>query len=34
MLKEGFSNDGLHPNPQGYALMVPVAETAIEKALK
>jgi lysophospholipase L1-like esterase len=34
MLKEGFSNDGLHPNPQGYALLVPVAESAIEKALK
>jgi lysophospholipase L1-like esterase len=34
MLKEGFSNDGLHPNPQGYALMVPVAERAIEAALK
>ncbi len=32
--KEGFSNDGLHPNPQGYALMAPVAEVAIEKALK
>jgi lysophospholipase L1-like esterase len=34
MFKEGFSNDGLHPNSQGYALMVPVAEVAIEKALK
>jgi lysophospholipase L1-like esterase len=34
MFKEGFSNDGLHPNPQGYALMAPVAEAAIEKALK
>ncbi|HKV60292.1 MAG TPA: SGNH/GDSL hydrolase family protein [Candidatus Acidoferrum sp.] len=34
MLKEGLSNDGLHPNAQGYALMVPVAEAAIEKALK
>lgn len=29
--KEGFSNDGLHPNPQGYALMAPVVEAAIEK---
>src|ERR1700722_1838612 len=26
MFKEGFSNDGLHPNPQGFALMAPVAE--------
>ncbi len=34
MFKEGFSNDGLHPNPQGFALMAPVAEAAIEKALK
>jgi len=34
MLKEVLSNDGLHPNPQGYALMVPVVEAAIEKALK
>jgi lysophospholipase L1-like esterase len=34
MFKDGFSNDGLHPNPQGFALMAPVAEAAIEKALK
>jgi lysophospholipase L1-like esterase len=34
MLKEDLSNDGLHPNPQGYALMVPVVEAAIEKTLK
>jgi lysophospholipase L1-like esterase len=34
MLKEGFSDDGLHPNAQGYALMAPVAQAAIEKALK
>ena len=34
MLKEGFSEDGLHPNPKGYALMVPVANAAIEKALR
>jgi len=33
MLKEGFSADGLHPNDKGYALMVPVAEAAIAKAL-
>ena len=33
MFKEGFSNDGLHPNPQGFALMAPVVEAAIEKAL-
>ena len=34
MLKEGLSGDGLHPNKQGYVLMAPVAEAAIEKALK
>lgn len=34
MLKDGLSGDGLHPNKQGYALMAPVAQAAIEKALK
>jgi lysophospholipase L1-like esterase len=34
MLKEGYSNDGLHPNEKGYALMVPVASAAIEKAMR
>lgn len=33
MLKQGYSNDGLHPNDKGYALMAPVAEAAIEKAV-
>lgn len=33
MLKDGFSEDGLHPNVKGYALVAPVAEAAIEKAL-
>jgi len=33
MLKEGFSDDGLHPNDPGYALMAPVAEAAIARAL-
>lgn len=33
-LKEKLSGDGLHPNAQGYALMAPVAQAAIEKALK
>jgi len=33
-LKDGFSGDGLHPNPKGYELMVPVAEAAIKKALQ
>jgi lysophospholipase L1-like esterase len=34
MLKDGYSNDGLHPNDRGFALLAPVAEAAIEKALK
>ena len=33
-LKDGFSNDGLHPNDKGYDLMAPVAEAAIQKALR
>jgi lysophospholipase L1-like esterase len=34
MLKEELSDDGLHPNAKGYALMTPVAAAAIEKAMK
>jgi lysophospholipase L1-like esterase len=34
MLKEGYSGDGVHPNNKGYGLMAPLAEAAIEKALK
>jgi lysophospholipase L1-like esterase len=33
-LKPGISMDGLHPNADGYKLMVPVAEAAIAKALQ
>lgn len=33
-LKEGYSGDGLHPNPKGYELMAPVAQAAIDKALR
>ena len=33
-LKDELSNDGLHPNLQGYAVMAPLAERAIETALK
>ncbi len=33
MLREGYSDDGLHPNGKGYALMAPVAESAIQKAI-
>jgi lysophospholipase L1-like esterase len=33
-LKPGISADGLHPNEQGYNLMVPVVQVAIDQALK
>jgi lysophospholipase L1-like esterase len=33
-LKEDLSEDGLHPNVKGYAIMAPLAEAAIERALK
>jgi len=33
-LKDELSNDGLHPNEKGYEVMAPLAEQAIEKALK
>lgn len=33
-LKDELSEDGLHPNAKGYAVMAPLAETAIAAALK
>ena len=33
-LREGYTNDGLHPNAQGYTLMTPVASAAIAEALQ
>ncbi len=33
-LKDELSNDGLHPNVQGYAVMAPLAEAAIAASLK
>ena len=33
-LKEGLSNDGLHPNEKGYAVMQPLVEQAIATALR
>lgn len=32
-LKDGHSNDGLHPNAKGYELMAPVAEAAIRRII-
>lgn len=29
-----MSNDGLHPNDKGYQVMGPLAEQAVERALK
>jgi lysophospholipase L1-like esterase len=34
MLKKELSNDGLHPNAAGYAVMQPLAEQAIARAVK
>ncbi|MGA8153502.1 MAG: SGNH/GDSL hydrolase family protein [Terriglobales bacterium] len=33
-LKRDLAEDGLHPNAAGYKIMAPLAEAAIEKALK
>jgi len=34
LLKRDLANDGLHPNKAGFAVMVPLAEKAIEQNLK
>jgi len=34
MMKPGISMDGLHPNEAGFKLMAPVAQAAIDEALK
>ena len=34
MLKAELANDGLHPNSEGYKVMAPLAEAAIQQALK
>lgn len=33
-MKQGLSSDGVHPNASGYAIMAPLAQKAIEEALK
>jgi lysophospholipase L1-like esterase len=33
LLKRDLSDDGLHPNQAGYAVMAPLAEKAIQSAL-
>ena len=32
-MKAGLSSDGVHPNAAGYAIMAPLAEAGIQKAL-
>jgi lysophospholipase L1-like esterase len=34
LLREDLSADDLHPNAEGYRIMVPLAQAAIEQALK
>jgi lysophospholipase L1-like esterase len=34
MLKTELTDDGLHPNRAGYAVMAPLAEKAIARALR
>jgi lysophospholipase L1-like esterase len=34
VLREELSADDLHPNAQGYAVMAPLAQAAIDRALK
>ena len=33
LIRQDFSGDGLHPAPAGYAIMAPLAQAAIERAL-
>jgi lysophospholipase L1-like esterase len=33
MLRQGYSDDGLHPNARGYALLTPIAAAAIGRAV-
>jgi len=33
-INDGLTFDGLHPNAKGYAIMTPLAEQAIDRALK
>jgi lysophospholipase L1-like esterase len=34
MLKAELANDGLHPNAEGYKIMAPLAESAIQQAMR
>jgi len=32
--KSGFTNDGLHPNAQGYTLLAPVIAAALDRVVR
>ena len=34
MLKKELTYDGLHPNNEGYTLIEPLAQAAVDRALK
>jgi lysophospholipase L1-like esterase len=34
VMKAELTRDDLHPNAEGYAIMAPLAQAAIEKALR
>ena len=34
MLRDGFSNDGIHPTAAGYAAMAPLVDAALKTALR
>jgi lysophospholipase L1-like esterase len=33
-MRDGISTDGVHPNEAGYRIMAPLAERAIDEALR
>jgi hypothetical protein len=33
-IRDGLSNDGLHPNRRGFAIMTPLARAAVDRALR
>ena len=34
MLRDGLSNDGVHPTAAGYAVMAPLVDAALKTALR
>ena len=33
-MKPGYAHDGVHPNAEAFAAMAPLAQAAIDKAMK